>query len=130
MRQQIDRQLDLLNKSRSEIDLLAIPQDINEDQLRKLFAVECYKRKIDPDRTRRLLTHFKYRMKPGQLKSESDRLVAEILCDIRIADGAKAINDGYEHELKQLKATWQEKDLEHFAEVTSIQQAIDELIQN
>jgi hypothetical protein len=82
---------------------LYVPPDISEDQLRELFSVECFKRKIEADRTRRLLTHFKYRMKPGNLNSETDKLVAEILSDIRIADGAKAITEGYDTEIKNLK---------------------------
>ena len=86
---------------------LSVPDDLTEDQLRELFAIECFKRKIEQDRTRRMLTHWKYRMKSGELKSDEEILIAEILCDIRIADGAKAINEGYENEIKMLKKNWE-----------------------
>jgi hypothetical protein len=103
MKHNIDKQIEILKRSKAYMADLQIPSDISEDQLRELFAVECFKRKIEPDRTRRLLTHFKYRMKPGNLKSETDHLVAEILSDIRIADGARAITEGYDTEIKNLK---------------------------
>ena len=86
---------------------LTFPDHVSEDKLRELFASECSRRKIDPDRARRLMTHWKYRMNSRNLKSEMDILVAEILCDMRIAHGVKAINKSFENDIKTLKKKWQ-----------------------
>ena len=49
-------------------------------------------------------------MNSKNLKSETDILVAEILFDMRIAHGAKAINESYENEIEILKKKWEKED--------------------
>jgi len=49
-------------------------------------------------------------MNSKNLKSETEILLADILFDIRIAHGAKAINESYENEIKILKKKWEKED--------------------
>ena len=44
------------------------------------------------------------------LKSDTDILVAEILCDVRITNGTKAINESHDNDIKILKQKWEKED--------------------